>query len=142
LKSRSNARVTLNHLFCYNSDIISHGKVLSQGPLIWNIQVLVHTIKNHNQSYNFQYAGQGQTHGRVLSQGTLMWNIKVLIHTIQKIQPRLKFLVSKTPMSKSQRQICLFSCNGLVTRNTHVKCQSRSIYKSKTDIAKVNVFNK
>jgi hypothetical protein len=42
LKSMSNAKVTSNHLFHYDSDVISHGKVLSQGRIIRNIQVIVH----------------------------------------------------------------------------------------------------
>ena len=81
----------------------THGKVLSQGILMWNIKALALTVqKLFKASLKFskkcvELQGQGHsvnnndTHGKVLSEGILRWNIKALALTVQKLLAWLKF---------------------------------------------------
>ena len=70
-----------------------HGKVLSQGILMWNIKALALTVQKLFAKLKFlkkkvKLKGQGHRvknngiNGKVLSQGILMWNIKALALTV------------------------------------------------------------
>ena len=80
----------------------THGKVLSQGTLMWYIKTLALTVQKILARLKFSKNGSNSkvkvtglknngTHGKVLSQGILMWNIKALALTVQKVLARLKF---------------------------------------------------
>jgi hypothetical protein len=131
-----------------------------KGLVITNIHVKYQTLSTYHNchskdicmvkvfSQQVKYKGQGHkvksvgTHGKLLSQETLMWNIKVLVPTIQKTKPRLKYSISRSiTRDRVTKSMFSYPWKGLLTRNTHVKCQSPSTYHSK-DIAKVKFFNK
>jgi hypothetical protein len=75
------------------------------------VKVLNMMVKHQGWGHKVKSVG---IHGRDMSQGTIMWNIKVLVHVIQKMQPMLKFSVSKSNIKvKVKRSNLLVPTKGI-----------------------------
>ena len=66
--------------------------------------------------------------------------MKALSLLIRKLWPRLKFFKSRSNF-KAMRSKTMVHVKGLVTKNTHVQCES-SISSGNKVMAKVKVFQK
>ena len=117
----------------------SRSRSLGQKNWYWRkgpVRMNTHVKYESPNSYCFQNVDQSKKNmvltERSCHKGMYMWNIKTLPLWVQKLWSRLNFskciLKVKIILFKTNIKVTRSLWKGIVTRNTHVKCESPTSY--------------